>query len=216
MAHIFSLLAVQDRGRLVQACKYTAHVARSHHVFADVPCVVTASGLDRIDLAVEQRRRTVKIREGNIRPLLQAFCEAFANDPYQVCCHVNHAVAIACSSQLLPPMLLPRTRRGSSISVAILYRLWVLLTPSHVLLPLQIERLEAAGHLSGLLDESWAVLWGLVSQLQPLRSLAVSVFAFSAGQHRLHPCGVPPALASARPQPQQSRRGAERFSTLPS
>lgn len=103
VADIFSILAPRDRARFAQACRYTAHVSRTYHVFADIPCLVTPSNTDRVGMAVEQRRRSVRIRrfcDGDIVPVLQAFCEAFASLPYQVCndCNSGAAIAIVCCS----------------------------------------------------------------------------------------------------------------------
>ena len=85
VAHIFSMLPPKDRAHLAQVCKYTAHVARAYHVYADVPCVLTATNRDQTGMVVEQRRRSVEIEYGNnIVVLLQAFCDEFASHPYQV------------------------------------------------------------------------------------------------------------------------------------
>ena len=192
-AHIFSLLPVQDRGRLAQACRYTAHVARTYHVFADTPCFVNASTRDRISMAVDQRRRTVHVGDShNVVPILQAFCEAFAGKPYQVCAvatsiprphHFCHDFCLAVAREPYPYGDFHSPVLDSS-------------TPLNLLL--QIEKLQAVlgsfrqygpGASASAADD-WAVVWGMVSQLQPLRYLALSAFisppanlTFSPAEH---------------------------------
>ena len=88
IALAFRFMRCVDRGRFAQACKYTAEIAKTHHVFSDIPAEFESGCEDKELLmrAVENRQQSIVIKghAGRAKKTLVALAKVAQGTNYKV------------------------------------------------------------------------------------------------------------------------------------
>ena len=88
IALVVRFMRCVDRGRFAQACKYTAEIAKTHHVFSDIPAEFESGCEDKELLmrAVENRQQSIVIKghAGRAKKTLVALAKVAQGTNYKV------------------------------------------------------------------------------------------------------------------------------------